>query len=288
MSEEYRRPRYLVIGSCIPVIQNTLFSPLKRVYNLVQVQGELVRQGRIGEPYKGYTDCAKQSYSTGGLVSFWRGNVLGTVVSIPQTIIRFASSRSFYQQSSGDLFKIKDICFGSAVGSVYLLVFYPLEYASFRLLSDAKQDKEDEYQFKGIMDVFRKTWNKDGIVGLYRGLGISILGIFAYRSLLLAFKSILKSMLKDKNAKVLLIVLPTILAGIITYPMETIRKRLMMTSGGDKKYIYQGAIDCFKQIVEKEGFASLYNGMVLRMFEGMVGGIFSMVLAHKLRSVIAS
>jgi len=45
----------------------------------------------------------------------------------------------------------------------------------------------------------------------------------------------------------------TAVAGLISYPLDTVRRRLMMQSGrkgkdGKKEILYNGTIDCFKKI----------------------------------------
>lgn len=47
-------------------------------------------------------------------------------------------------------------------------------------------------------------------------------------------------------------------SGFICYPVDTIRRRLMVASIHENKY--NGAIDCFKKIIKSEGALSLMNG----------------------------
>lgn len=73
---------------------------------------------------------------------------------------------------------------GSAAGATTSLFLYHLDYARTRLGTDAKDcHVNGQRQFKGILDVYRKTLSSDGIVGLYRGFGASIVGITLYRGL---------------------------------------------------------------------------------------------------------
>merc|ERR1712130_1018658 len=44
-------------------------------------------------------------------------------------------------------------------------------------------------------------------------------------------------------------------AGLMSYPIDTVRRRMMMTSGGGVRY--KGSMDCFVQVVKNEGFMSL-------------------------------
>merc|ERR1711902_333695 len=50
----------------------------------------------------------------------------------------------------------------------------------------------------------------------------------------------------------------TITAGLMSYPIDTIRRRMMMTSGSAVKY--KGSVDCGMQILKNEGFMSMMKG----------------------------
>ena len=80
----------------------------------------------------------------------------------------------------------------------------------------------------------------DGIQGLYRGFAISCVGIFIYRGMYFGMYDSLKPILLGEDAGVLLSFLlgwgVTITAGLMSYPIDTIRRRMMMTSGSAVKY----------------------------------------------------
>ena len=50
----------------------------------------------------------------------------------------------------------------------------------------------------------------------------------------------------------------TISSGLVSYPIDTIRRRMMMTSGQAVKY--KGSIDCAVTVIKSEGFMSLMKG----------------------------
>jgi len=50
----------------------------------------------------------------------------------------------------------------------------------------------------------------------------------------------------------------TIFSELMAYPIDTVRRRMMMTSGEAVKY--KGAIDATVQIIRKEGSMSLMRG----------------------------
>ena len=76
----------------------------------------------------------------------------------------------------------------------------------------------------------------DGIVGLYRGFVISCIFIFIYRGLYFGIYDSVKPLLPDNlNNNMLVNFLLgwviTVSAGTAAYPIDTIRRRMMMTSG---------------------------------------------------------
>ena len=77
----------------------------------------------------------------------------------------------------------------------------------------------------------------------------------------------------------------TALAGIISYPLDTIRRRLMMQSGRDH-VIYKGTVDCFRQIYRKEGgYRPFYKGALSNVFRG-VGAALVLVMYEEMQNYL--
>lgn len=78
---------------------------------------------------------------------------------------------------------------GAAAGGASSVFVYSLDFARTRLANDAKMSTKNagpggsERQYKGLLDVYRKTMATDGIAGLYRGFTVSLVGISVYRGL---------------------------------------------------------------------------------------------------------
>merc|ERR1712114_93746 len=165
-----------------------------------------------------------------------------------------------------------NIASGGAAGTLSLLFVYSLDYARTRLANDAK-GKGGERQFNGLIDVYVKTLKSDGIQGLYRGFVISAVGIFIYRGLYFGLYDTLKPMLLGADAGVgvsfILGWAITVTAGLISYPIDTIRRRMMMTSGAAVKY--KNSMDCGIQVVKNEGFMSLMKGAGANILRGVAG-----------------
>ena len=69
---------------------------------------------------------------------------------------------------------------GGAAGATSLFVVYPIDFARTRLAADVGSGKTRE--FSGFSDCLSKVASADGMKGLYRGFGISVFGIVAYRA----------------------------------------------------------------------------------------------------------
>src|SRR6195952_2840262 len=130
-----------------------------------------------------------------------------------------------------------------AAGATSLLFVYSLDYARTRLANDAKNAKKGgERQFNGLADVYKKTLATDGIAGLYRGFVPSVVGIIVYRGLYFGLYDSLKPVVLvgplEGNflASFALGWGVTTGAGLASYPLDTIRRRMMMTSGGTVHY----------------------------------------------------
>jgi solute carrier family 25 (adenine nucleotide translocator) protein 4/5/6/31 len=164
---------------------------------------------------------------------------------------------------------------GGAAGSVSLLFVYSLDYARTRLTNDLKNAKKGgAKQFTGLIDVYKKTIATDGFTGLYRGFVISCVGIIIYRGLYFgiydSIKPILPANLKNNlMANFLIGWGVTVGAGLASYPIDTIRRRMMMTSGGAVKY--KNSMDCAAQILKNEGFMSMMKGAGANILRGVAG-----------------
>ena len=85
---------------------------------------------------------------------------------------------------------------GGLAGASSLLFVFSLDYARTRLANDAKSVKKGgERQFNGLIDVYKKTFQSDGIAGLYRGFTLSCVGIIVERGLYLGMFDSLKPVL---------------------------------------------------------------------------------------------
>jgi len=262
------------------VISKTAAAPIERVKLLVQNQTEMIKAGRLDKPYNGVMDCTVRTFKTEGFLPFWRGNLANCIRYFPTQALNFAFKdkvKAMFDPKKTDSYLVcfgKNIASGGAAGAMSLLFVYSLDYARTRLANDTKSIKKGgERQFNGLYDVYAKTLKSDGIVGLYRGFVISCVGIIVYRGCYFGFYDTLKPIVLGENAGLAVCFLlgygVTVTSGLISYPIDTIRRRMMMTSGQAVKY--KGSIDCGVQILKNEGFMSLMKGAGANILRGVAG-----------------
>jgi len=266
-------------------VSKTAAAPIERVKLLVQNQGEMIKSGRLKEPYKGIVDCSRRVLMEEGMVSFWRGNMANVIRYFPTQALNFAIkpvvSRMFDVKKSDGYwaFFAANIASGGMAGIGSLFFVYSLDFVRTRLANDKKSAKGGgERQFNGMIDVYKKIIQTDGVFGLYRGFVISAVGIFIYRGLYFGLYDSLKPLIPaDASGFVANFFLGwgvTNLAGLASYPIDTIRRRMMMTSGEAAKY--RSSLHAAGDIYAKEGFVSFFKGAGANILRGIAGaGVLS-------------
>jgi len=259
-------------------VSKTAAAPIERIKLLVQNQDEMIKQGRLDRPYNGVVDCFKRVLASEGVYPLWRGNLANVIRYFPTQALNFAFKDSIKaifatpKDASQQRKFATNIASGGAAGTMSLLFVYSLDYCRTRLANDAK-GKGGERQFNGLIDVYVKTLKSDGIQGIYRGFTISAVGIFIYRGMYFGMFDTLKPLLVGKDGSVFASFIlgwaVTVTAGLMSYPIDTIRRRMMMTSGGAVKY--KGSIDCAVQIMKNEGFMSMMKGAGANILRGIAG-----------------
>merc|ERR1719410_1214644 len=247
-----------LLSGAAAVISKTAAAPIERVKLMVQNQDEMIKSGRLKEPYKGVLDCGRRILAEEGIIPFWRGNLANCLRYFPTQALNFAFKDKIKAQfkvakTDGKMTKLgKNIASGGLAGALSLCFVYSLDYARTRLANDTKAAKKGgggERQYNGLIDVYKKTLASDGIGGLYRGFVISCVGIIVYRGCYFGFYDTLKPIIVGDSGSAFVSFFlgwsVTIVSGLASYPIDTIRRRMMMTSGGGVKY--NGAIDCGTQ-----------------------------------------
>jgi solute carrier family 25 (adenine nucleotide translocator) protein 4/5/6/31 len=266
-----------MLGGVAAGVSKTIAAPIERIKLLLQNQGE---SASITKPYTGIMDCIVRVPKEQGATAFWRGNWANVLRYFPTQALNFAFKDYYkqwfgYPRSAGFwpcLFG--NVASGGLAGATSLLVVYPLDFARTRLAVDVGSGKSRE--FTGTFDCIMKTakssgWGKGGV---YNGFVVSCVGIIFYRGAYFGLYDTSQTFIQDASFLVKFSIgySVTILAGLLSYPLDTVRRRMMMTSGA-KGNKYSGSIDCFRKILVDEGVKSLFKGAGSNILRGLCGAL---------------
>lgn len=286
----------LAAGGTAGAISKTAVAPIERVKLLLQTQDSnpRIQSGEIPR-YKGIGDCFVRVSREQGVASFWRGNMANVIRYFPTQAFNFAFKDTIkgmfpkYNPSSDFWpFFFTNLASGGLAGAGSLLIVYPLDFARTRLAADVGQGKQRE--FTGLVDCLSKTVKRGGPMALYQGFGVSVQGIIVYRGAYFGLYDTAKGVLfkDEKNApfvaKWAVAQAVTSAAGVLSYPFDTVRRRLMMQAGSDKQQ-YAGTLDCWRKIAAQEGSKAFFKGALSNILRG-AGGAFVLVLYDEIKKIL--
>jgi len=284
-------------GGISAAVAKTAVAPIERVKLLLQVQ-HVSKQITEAQRYKGMVDCFVRIPKEQGFLAFWRGNMANVIRYFPTQALNFAFKDKYKQVFLGGVDKntqfgryfIGNLASGGAAGATGLCFVYPLDFARTRLAADVGK-AGTEREFSGLGNCLSKIFKSDGIVGLYRGFGVSVQGIIIYRAAYFGFFDTAKGMLPDPRNTPFIISFAiaqtvTTVAGIVSYPFDTVRRRIMMQSGravADRTY--KGTIDCWSKIAKNEGPRAFFKGAFSNILRG-TGSALVLVLYDEVRDLL--
>ncbi|NXS76729.1 ADT3 translocase, partial [Pandion haliaetus] len=256
------------------------------------------KQIAADKQYKGIIDCVVRIPKEQGVLSFWRGNLANVIRYFPTQALNFAFKDKYKQVFLGGVDKhtqfwryfAGNLASGGAAGATSLCFVYPLDFARTRLAADVGKAGADR-EFSGLGDCLVKITKSDGLRGLYQGFNVSVQGIIIYRAAYFGIYDTAKGMLPDpRNTHIVIswMIAQTVtaVAGVVSYPFDTVRRRMMMQSGRKGADImHSGTIDCWRKIARDEGGKAFFKGAWSNVLRGM-GGAFVLVLYDEFKKVI--
>lgn len=285
-----------MLGGVSAAISKTAAAPIERVKLILQTQDANPKIIASGNRYTGIGNCFKRVIAEEGPRELWRGNLANVIRYFPTQALNF-SFKDFYKRTfcpynpDTEFFKffIGNLASGGAAGATSMLFVYPLDFARTRLGADVGKGAA-ERQFNGLLDCLVKIAKADGVQGLYRGLGVSIAGIIPYRASYFGLFDTGKRKLPIVNQnllyKFIFAQFVTSTSGLISYPFDTVRRRMMMQSGKKATEVqYKNTFDCFRKIARDEGYPAFYKGALSNIFRG-VGASLVLVLYDEMKAFL--
>jgi len=284
-----------IAGGGAGMLSKTVVAPAERLKVLLQTERLL----------KGTTtpvlQLARQVYKKEGIWAFWRGNYANCIRIVPNKGILFLCNDTYVKWLSKPGEKLSDfrrLIAGSLSGGTLITCTYPLEISFTVLASSTKQ------QYTGMLHCLSSIFKREGLIGLYRGYWASLMGIVPYTGAQFLFYEKLTSLVRDEKGQTTVInklmcgATAGCAAQAITYPTDTIRRRLQVqsklpihgftpptalttpatdspittsttstTTAVPKKNViikkYNGTWDCIRKIFKEEGYRGFYRGLYI-------------------------
>lgn len=263
----------LVGGGVTAVMVKTTTAPIDRVKLILQNQASM-KFVTPDNQYKGITDCFVRVFREEGPRAFWRGNMANIIRYFPAITIGLGFNEGYkkltnFQHGKPQSF-LGNLLSGGLAGVASMLFAYPFDLVRTRLATDMGKSK-NERQFTGISDCMRKIFKSDGVVGLYRGSVATAMMCFLFSACFFGLKGSSRAFIGQDTSiltKICMTNIILILAAIISYPLDTVRRRLMMQSGKKGSEVqYTGTLNAFSKILATEGPRGFFRGALTNVIK---------------------
>ena len=218
-------------------------------------------------PFNGALDCARQTLAKEGFRGLYKGMaspIAGVSFLYAICFSSYGWAKKVLETTPGAPLSINRIGWaGAFAGVATTVVTTPIELVKARLQI---QYSSGHAQFSGPVDAVVKILKQNGIRGVYRGTGATLLrdvpGSYAYFA---GYEFVRRKFIPEGGDAGDLSPLVLLFAGgmggvfnwLAIFPIDVIKSRLQTAPEGR----YLGMVDCFKKIVSQEGYAALFKGL---------------------------
>ncbi|EEF32506.1 Mitochondrial deoxynucleotide carrier, putative [Ricinus communis] len=237
-----------------------------------------------------------------GFRAFWKGNLVTIVHRLPYSSVNFYAYeryKSFLQsvfgleKQRGNVTSDLAVHFvaGGLAGITAASATYPLDLVRTRLAT-----QRNTIYYRGIWHAFNTICREEGFLGLYKGLGATLLGVGPSIAISFSVYESLRSFWRSKRPNDSTIAvslacgsLSGIAASTATFPLDLVRRRMQLEGAGGRARVYTtGLFGTFGHIIRQEGLRGLYRGILPEYYKVVpsVGIVFmtyetlKMLLSH--------
>ncbi|KAL5712604.1 hypothetical protein ACHQM5_014758 [Ranunculus cassubicifolius] len=254
----------LLAGGIPGVVSKTCTAPFSRLAIILQVQGMHCDVSKMSKPCMWRE--AQRIVAEEGFRAFWRGNLVTLAHRLPSSSVYFYTYERYKHSMPGleSHFSLK-LLGGGLAGVTAASVAYPLDLVRARLACQT-----NIIYYRGIGHTLSRIVREEGVLGLYKGLGPTLLNVGPSTAITMAVCETLKSLWHLKRPQDSTIGVSFAcggLAGIVsstaTFPLDLVRRRMQLEGAGGRARVYNtGLLGTFKQIIKQEGLRGLYRGIL--------------------------
>ena len=235
--------------------------PMEYMKTQLQLQTKTASGGKP-PPFNGVISGIRYTIATTGFFSLYKGLDVTLAFSIPKAGIRFGSNAYFkdlVRSPDGTLTSVAQFMAGVGAGvTEAILAVTPMETIKTKLIQSNTN----------IITGVRMILAESGFAGLYQGLFATILKQSTNQGFrFMAFNKYKDYMSNDgqRKLKPLENLLGGMFAGcfstICNNPFDVVKTQMQGLNASQ----YKGTVDCFVQMLTKEGPLSFYRGVLARM-----------------------
>ena len=223
-----------------------------------------------------------------GVIGLWAGNGVNLIRIFPAKAVVFASNDMYKallrttfavptdQALSGSL----SFLAGGLSGMTASAFTYPLDFArgriSGKLAVASPNNAASKKVYSGIVQTLAVTIKDEGFFALYKGVTPTLLGAMPYEGIKFGTVGFLEKTFpipRDEDGRVqsspirkmLFGGIGGVMAGIITYPNDTVRRLLQLQGSRGTTSQYSGYWDCVRQTYAEGGIVRFYRGLVINI-----------------------
>lgn len=299
-------------GAISGAVSRTITSPLDVIKIRFQVQLEptthwtLLQRNAYGpSKYTGMLQATKDIFREEGLPGFWRGNVPALLMVMPYTAIQFMVSHKIKTFASGssksedhnNLSPYLSYVSGALAGCAATIGSYP-----FDLLRTILASQGEPKVYPNMRSAFVGIIDTRGIRGLYAGLVPTLVEIVPYAGLQFGTYDTFKRWAMAWNryrssdasqADDALSSFQLFLCGLaagtcakaVCHPLDVVKKRFQIEGlPRDPRYgarvehqAYRNINDALYRILQREGWAGLYKGIIPSIVKAAPAGAITFV-----------
>ncbi|KAL6278005.1 mitochondrial substrate carrier family protein B [Prunus yedoensis var. nudiflora] len=263
----------LLAGGIAGAFSKTCTAPLARLTILFQVQGMHSDVAALSKASIWHE--ASRIVNEEGFRAFWRGNLVTIAHRLPYSSVSFYAYERYKQLLHSLLGEnlrgnaSTDMCVhflgGGMAGLTAASATYPLDLVRTRLAA-----QRNALYYRGIGHAFHTICREEGFLGLYKGLGATLLGVGPSIAISFSVYEALRSFWQSErpnDSTVMVSLACGSLSGIAsstaTFPLDLVRRRMQLEGAGGRARIYNtGLVGTFKHIFRTEGLRGLYRGIL--------------------------
>ncbi|KAH9650308.1 Ca-dependent solute carrier-like protein [Citrus sinensis] len=137
--------------------------------------------------------------------------------------------------------------------------------------------------YRGNCHALQTICRDEGILGLYKGLSATLLGVGPSIAISFSIYETLRSFWHLACG-----ILSTIASSIATFPLDLVRQRKELEEAGGRARVYTTDLFCtFKYIIRTEGFRGLYRGFLLEYYKAVPGVGICFMIYETLKILLA-